>query len=55
MAKENIMDKDEAIEYLQDKGHIKEKEVKLTKSEAAKVKDVMKHGKIYGDPCVQLF
>jgi len=44
------MDKEQAIEYLKKKGEYcdDEKEKPLTKED--KVKQVMKEGKIYGDP-----
>jgi len=51
------MEKEEAIEYLQRKGKIREDEVKRPKFnefEQAKIKEVMKEGKIYGDPVVSL-
>ena len=49
------MNKEEAIEYLQDKEEIRLKEnPKFNKKEQEKIKKVMKEGKIYGDPLVEL-
>ena len=53
------MDREDAIEYLEDKGKIDDpysprEERKLTKDEEAEVQKVMKQGKIYGDPMVIL-
>jgi|ACXJ01.1.fsa_nt_gi hypothetical protein len=47
------MTKKEAIEYLEDKGEITGR-TKYSKVEEAKIKKVMKNGKIYGDPLVEL-
>lgn len=47
------MDRDEAIDYLEDKGEIEGKTT-YNKREEAKIKKVMKEGKIYGDPVVML-
>lgn len=51
------MNKEDAIEYLQDKGKIKDDETKhpkFSKDEQNKIKEVMKQGKIYGDPIVEI-
>ena len=59
------MNKDKAIDYLVQKGIIKDvsepKEVKdvdndknYTEKEKAEIKKVMKSGKIFGDPCVEI-
>lgn len=52
------MDREDAIAYLQRKGEIKDNEVvkpKFNKYEEDKIKDVMKHGKIYGDPVAEVY
>ena len=51
---EEAMDEEDAIEYCKRKGVVQGEE-KFSKSEKAEINKVMKHGKIYGDPCVQLF
>jgi hypothetical protein len=43
------MNKENAIAYLKRKGQIKGKE-SFSKEEEQEIKEVMKHGKIYGDP-----
>ena len=51
------MEKENAIDYLQRKGQISDdivKRPKFTKEEKQKIKEVMKEGKIYGDPIVKL-
>ena len=47
------MDREDAIEYLKDKGEIEGKET-FSKAEEEKIKKVVKEGKIYGDPLVEL-
>lgn len=49
------MDREDAIEYLQDHGEITEDESthpKFDEDEEKKIKKVMEHGKVYGDPMV---
>jgi hypothetical protein len=46
---ENEMDEQEAIDYLEEKKEIKGKKT-FTPAEKKKIKEVMKSGKIYGDP-----
>jgi hypothetical protein len=49
------MDEEDAVEYLQEKGEIRDREnPKFNKAEKAKIKEVVKEGKIYGDPIVEL-
>lgn len=48
------MDKEDAIEYLKKKGKIQGKTT-YSKEEAKEINEVMKHGKIYGDPVVELY
>lgn len=51
------MEKEEAIEYLEEKGKIRERplaKIKYNKEESKKISRVMKEGKIYGDPLVEL-
>ena len=50
------MDREEAISYLKRKGKInsKEVEVKLNNEEEQEVNNVMKKGKIYGDPIARI-
>ena len=47
------MDREEAIEYLKRKDQIAPKE-KFNKDAEKKIKEVMKEGKIYGDPHCEL-
>jgi hypothetical protein len=47
------MDRDNAIEYLERKGKIEGKKT-FTKTEEKQIKEVMKEGKIYGDPCFEI-
>ena len=52
------MDRQDVIEYLQRKGKIRENEEiepKFNKKENEEIDKVMKHGKIYGDPLVELY
>ena len=48
------MNRDRAIEYLEDKGVIEGKK-SFSKKEEDKIEDVMKHGKIYGDPVANVY
>lgn len=50
------MDREDAIAYLERKGELTDplEERKFTKEEEKKIKEVMKEGKIYGDPVVEL-
>jgi len=53
------MEREEAIEYLERKDKLdepyKEKEErKFTEEEETKIKEVVKKGKIYGDPIVEI-
>lgn len=43
------MDRDDAIEYLERKGKI-QGQTKYSKDDEKKIGEVMKKGKIYGDP-----
>jgi len=47
------MDEEDAIDYLERKDEIVGKKI-YTKEEKIKIKKVMKEGKIYGDPMVEL-
>ena len=48
------MNKEEAIKYLERKDRIKGKKI-FSKEEEAKIKEVMKKGKIYGDPVCEVY
>jgi len=48
------MDRENAIEYLEGKGKI-EGETKFSSEDEEEIKKVMKSGKIYGDPVVELY
>jgi len=53
------MNRKKAIEYLERKDKIREpvkvvKKIKYTKKEEAKIKKVMKEGKIFGDPIAEV-
>jgi hypothetical protein len=46
------MEREEAIEYLERKGIIKEVKHHYKKGDESRIREVMKEGKIYGDPLV---
>lgn len=48
------MKRDNAIKYLDRKGMIDISKGKFNKEDEAGIKEVMKEGKIYGDPIVNL-
>jgi hypothetical protein len=49
----NVMEREDAVDYLERKNKI-EGEVKYSKEEEKQIVEVMKKGKIYGDPIVEL-
>jgi hypothetical protein len=48
------MNRKDAIEYLDRKGKLETKKTKFTEKDEEKIKEVMKKGKIYGDPCIEI-
>lgn len=50
------MDRDESIEYLEQKGRLSEDKHKrkFTKLDERKIREVQREGKIYGDPIIEL-
>lgn len=48
------MDREDAIRYLERKGKIEAEEKKFDKDDEKEIEKVMKEGKIYGDPVVEV-
>lgn len=48
------MDREDAIDYLERKGKI-EGDTKYSKEEEKEISEVMKRGKIYGDPVAEVY
>lgn len=49
-----MMERDNAIKYLDRKGQIDVSKGKFDKEDEKEIKKVMKQGKIYGDPCAYI-